>query len=185
MSVQLFVMLLLAIVLATYVGIAVRTWIRFRGMRVVTCPETRRSAGVAVDIGHAMFSKVWEGADVRIATCSRWPDRRGCEETCVRQIQASVDGTRARTIAARFFQGRRCAICQRRIEPLGRSTSQPGFMNPVTREVVAWIHVPPQNLPDAISSRRALCPDCTVAESSRHPLAATRPGPRPGSRPEQ
>ena len=40
-------------------------------------------------------------------------------------------------------------------------------MNPVTREVVPWDEVPAPELPDAVAHRRALCRDCTFAESSR------------------
>ena len=125
---------------------------------------------------------MWERADVLLATCSRWPQRRGCDQACVAQIEASLDGTRARTIAARYFQGRRCVICQRRIAPPNAATRQPGFMNPVSREVVAWNDVPAQNLPDAIESRRPLCADCTLAESSRTALPGpvTYPRARPG-----
>jgi hypothetical protein len=185
MTTQVFVTLLLAIVLVVYATIAIRAWVRFRGTRVVTCPETRRPAEVAVDIGHAMVSAVWERADVRIAECSCWPERRGCDETCVPQIEAAPDGTRASTIAARFFQGRRCVLCQRRIGPLTAGGLQPGFMDPLTHEVVPWLDVPAQELPDAIARQRPLCPECTVAESSRRPFPATDRRTRTGSAPRQ
>jgi hypothetical protein len=183
MSAQSLSMLMVAVVLLFFLGIAIRTWWRFRGTRVVTCPETRRAAGVAVDVGHAMVSAVWERADVRIAACSRWPERHACEETCVPQIEASPEGTRARTIVARFFQGRKCVLCQRRIGPLKGVAHQPGFMDPLTRQVVPWMQVPAADLPDAIARRRPLCFECTLAESSRDPYPITyrrvRSGPAP------
>jgi hypothetical protein len=170
MSTDTFVPLVLGLVLAVYLGMAVRTWRRLRGQRVVTCPETRRAAAVSVDVGHAMASAVWERADIRIAACSCWPEREGCDQVCVPQIEAAVDGTRTRAIAARSFEDRSCVMCLRRIEPLTRGAHQPGFMNPVTHEAVPWDEVPAQDLPDAIASRRALCRDCTFAESSRLPV---------------
>jgi hypothetical protein len=183
MTTQIFVTLLLAMVLVVYLGIAVRAWARFRGTRVVTCPETRRPAKVSVDVGHAMVSAAWERADVRIAQCSCWPERQGCDEACVPQIEESPDGTRVRTIAERFFKGQRCVICLRRLEPLKRTGPQPGFMDPVTRDVVSWIHVPAQELPDAVAVRRPLCPDCTLAESSHSPYSVTYRQARSGSAP--
>jgi len=185
MSAQSFTILVVALVSVVYLAIAIRTWWRLRGSRVVTCPETRRPAGVTIDVGHAMVSAVWERADVRIAGCSRWPERRGCAETCVPQIEESPESTRANTLAARFFQGRVCVICRRRLGTLKNGGLQPGFMDPLTREVVPWTQVAAADLPDAIARRRPLCPECTLAESSHDPYpityrrSRTGPAPRP------
>jgi hypothetical protein len=167
MSIYVFVPLVFAVVLLVYVGIAIATWRRLRGLRVVSCPETRRPAGVTVDLGHALATAVWEAADVRLASCSCWPERQGCDEGCVPQIETGEAATRPRAIAARFFERRSCAICLRRIKPLTHGAHQPGFMNPITREATPWDQLPAQDLPDAVASHRALCRDCTFAESSR------------------
>ena len=183
MSAQFLVVLLIVLVAAVYGGIAIRTWVRLRGRHIVTCPETKRPAGVAVDVGHAMVSAMRERTDVRIATCSRWPERQGCEETCVPQIEASAEGTRVDRIAERYFEGRRCAICGHRIGPLHTGKVPPGFMDPVTREAVPWDCVAAEDLSDAIASRRPLCPDCTLAESSHGPYPLTYRRSRTGSMP--
>jgi hypothetical protein len=94
MTAQVFVPLVLGLVLAVYLGIAIRTWLRFRGAHVVRCPESNTLAAVTVDIGHAAATAVWEQADVRLATCSRWPERKGCDEGCAPQIAASPELTR-------------------------------------------------------------------------------------------
>ena len=175
MSISLFVALSVGVVLAVYAGIALTTWRRLRGPRVVTCPETRRPAGITVDLGHAMATAVREAADVRVASCACWPERKGCEESCVPQIETGGDTTRPRALAARFFEHRSCAMCLRRIEPLAHGARQPGFLNPLTRTAVPWDEVPPQELPDAVASHRALCRDCTFAESSRPSSLYTEP----------
>lgn len=167
MSIYAFVPLVFAVVLMVYAGIAIATWRRLRGSRVVTCPETRHPAGVTVDLGHALATAVWEAADVRVESCSCWPERQGCDEGCVPQLETDGAATRPRAIATRFFEHRTCAICLRRIEPLRHGARQPGFMNRVTRQAVPWDQVPPQDLPDAVTRHHALCPDCTFAESSR------------------
>ena len=94
MTAQVFIPLLLGLVLAVYLGIAITTWFRFRGRHVVRCPESRTLAAVTVDRGHAATTAVLEEADVRLATCSRWPERKGCEEGCAAQIAASPALTR-------------------------------------------------------------------------------------------
>jgi hypothetical protein len=94
MTAQVFVPLILGLVLAVYLGIAVRTRLRLRGRHVVVCPETHTLAAVTVDLGHAAATAVWEEADVRVETCSRWPERKGCDEGCATQIAASPERTR-------------------------------------------------------------------------------------------
>src|SRR3954470_11318551 len=159
--------LVLAGVLTVYLWIAVRTWTRVRGARVVVCPDTRRPAAVRVDIGHAIATAIWEKPDVRLTACSRWPDGRECDQPCASQIERTSSATQPKAMAARFFAGRRCAICQRSIDPLSVVTLQPGFMDPDTRQVQAWNEVAPQALPATIAASRALCSNCTLAESFR------------------
>ena len=183
MTLQVFVPLLLAAVLAVYIGIAVRTAYRLRGKRVVVCPETKQPAGVTVDLGHAATTAVWEKADVRLTQCSRWPERAGCDQPCVAQIEAEPDETRAKTIATHFFDGKRCAICQRIIERPNAATLQPGFMHPDSHEVKAWDEVAPADLPNATEHHLPLCANCTLAESfrQRFPEEVIDRIPRPGS----
>lgn len=168
MDAQLFVALFIAAVLAVYLVIAVRTWIRVRGTRVVVCPETQKPVAVRVDVGHAIASAVREKADLKLTSCSRWPESQDCDQPCVRQIEAAPVETRPKAIAAHFFGRQRCAICSHPIGTPSSLTLQPGFMDPATHQVYAWNDVPPQDLSRAIAAWRPLCPDCTLAESFRH-----------------
>ena len=183
MTLQLFVPLVLALVLVVYLGIAIRTAYRLRGKHVVICPETKTPAGVTVDLGHAATTAVWEKADVRLTACSRWPGRADCEQPCTRQIEASPDATRTKNISADFFKGKRCAICQKPIEPPSIATLQPGFIDPVSRDVKAWDEVAPEHLHDAIDHDYPLCANCTLAESfrQRFPDEVVDRIPRPGT----
>jgi hypothetical protein len=167
MTTQLFIALLVFCVLVTYLVIAIRTWARVRGARIVTCPETQTSVAVRVDVGHAVTSAMWEKPDVKLTSCSRWPEREDCDQPCVHQIELAPSETSPKTIAAHFFSKERCAICRRPIEPPSAMTLQPGFMEPVTRTVQSWEEVPPQDLAEAIAHRRPLCSNCTLAESFR------------------
>lgn len=183
MTLQLFVPLVLALVLSVYLGIAIRAAYRLRGKHVVICPETKAPAGVTVDLGHAATTALREKADVRLTSCSRWPERADCEQPCTGQIEASPDGTRTKTISAEFFKGQHCAICRAPIDPPNVATLQPGFIDPVSREVKAWDEVAPEKLPDAIDNDYPLCANCTLAESfrQRFPDEVVDRIPRPGS----
>jgi len=167
MTPQLFILLLLLAVLTVYTVVAVRTWVRVHGPRVVMCPETQKPVAVKVDVGHAVATAVWEQADVKLTSCTRWPERGGCEQPCVRQIETAPDETSPRVIAAHFFKKERCAICTKPIETPGGVSLQPGFMDPGSHQVQSWNEVPPQDLPAAIAVRYPLCANCTLAESFR------------------
>ena len=64
-----------------------RVWLRYRGDRLVTCPETRQPVGVALDVRHAAWSGLGHAPSLRLETCSRWPERRDCGQECLRQIE--------------------------------------------------------------------------------------------------
>jgi hypothetical protein len=167
MTAQLFILLLLLAVLMVYIVIATRTWAHVRGSRVVTCPETQKPVAVKVDVWHAVASAVWEKPDLKLTTCTRWPERADCDQPCVRQIETAPEETSPKVIAAHFFGKERCAICTKPIEPPASLTLQPGFLDPATHKVQSWVEVPPQDLPAAIAIQRPLCANCTLAESFR------------------
>lgn len=182
MTIQVLAPLVIAVVLVVYLGIAIRTAYRFRGKRVVVCPETRQPAGVTVNLGHAATTAVWEKPDVRLNSCSRWPERADCDQPCTVQIEREPVETRTRIIATHAFEGKACAICRKPIEKPNAGILQPGFINPATRVVKVWSEIEPAFLPEATTHDLPLCPNCTVAEAfcQRFPERVTEKAPRPG-----
>ncbi len=59
---------------------------RYKGRRTVICPETGRYAIVNPDAGHAALTAAFGPPQVRIADCSRWPERRECGKSCLRNV---------------------------------------------------------------------------------------------------
>src|SRR5881394_3546466 len=92
------------LVMAALVALAawrwVGPWLKFRGDRVVRCPENHRPAGVRLDAWHA-------ASGLRLNACSRWPEKSGCGQECLAEIAASPEDCLVRTIAARWYQGKR------------------------------------------------------------------------------
>ena len=83
------VLVLAAVLLA---GAAVwlgNVWLKYRGQRVITCPETKRPAGVVVDAAHAAATVFGKAPELRLSECSRWPERAGCGQECLSEIQES------------------------------------------------------------------------------------------------
>ena len=89
-----------------------RTFWKFRGKRVVTCPDTNATAGVEVDALHAALTAPFAGgAELRLKACSRWPEREPCGQECLVQIEAAPEECSVRHMLAAFYAGASCALC--------------------------------------------------------------------------
>ena len=81
---------------AAYLGHRVfhgmRVYFRFRGTRLVTCPETHQDAVVEVAARSMGMQAILDEPCLRISECSRWPMREGCGQDCLRQIEAHPSG---------------------------------------------------------------------------------------------
>ena len=70
----------------------------FRGQTVVACPHTRTPAVVVVDVVRAALTAYRRRPDLRLAACSRWPEKSGCAQDCLCQIQAGRERRLAWTL---------------------------------------------------------------------------------------
>ncbi len=52
----------------------------------IICPETLGSATVEVDGKHAARTRFAGHEELRIAACSRWPQRSDCDQACAAQV---------------------------------------------------------------------------------------------------
>src|SRR5689334_22489120 len=64
-------------------------WLRYRGQRLITCPENSRPAGVRVNAGQAATTALTGPAVLRLSSCTRWPEKAGCGQWCLSQIAAA------------------------------------------------------------------------------------------------
>jgi hypothetical protein len=70
------------------VPIAAGVFLRYREPRAVCCPETGATAWIQIDARHAALTAVPGPPRLRVADCSRWTHRRGCDQAC---LAASAD----------------------------------------------------------------------------------------------
>ena len=70
-----YLIVILFIASASYFGIRwlVRNYSRYRGTKIVTCPETGRPAIVEIDTLHASMTSTVGLPDIRLENCWRWP----------------------------------------------------------------------------------------------------------------
>lgn len=57
-----------------------------RGLRQVTCPETHETAAVEMDAVHCAATALRGTEYLRLASCSRWPEKRECDQDCVYEL---------------------------------------------------------------------------------------------------
>ena len=142
----------------------------YRGMRVVTCPETRAPAAVRVRALRGALTLPFGIGPLRLRSCSRWPARRACGQSCLEQVTAAPKETRVDTILAHWYEGRTCAYCGRPFAQASPPTHRPGALSPAGRTVL-WHDVAPEEIPAALNTHLPVCWDCHIAETFRrkHP----------------
>jgi len=176
MTLQLGILATLALLVALGFGRLIRTWLKYRGNRVITCPENRRPAGVVVDAGHAAATGLAKAPNLRLSSCSRWPERAACRQDCLSQIAAAPEDCRVRNILIRWYEGKTCASCGRPIGEIQWGSSEPALLQ-ADKVSVAWSEVPAEKLFGVLAVSAPLCFACHMANTlvREHPgLAVDR-----------
>ena len=65
-----------------------------------------------------------------------------------------------------WYEGKRCALCNRTFGGVDWMLHQPALLSP-DRRSVQWEDVPPELLPEVFLRFRPLCWDCHIAETFR------------------
>jgi len=65
-----------------------RAWWKYRGGED-HLSRNQQAAGVVVDARHAAATALGKSPELRLSSCSRWPERAGCGQECLSQIEAS------------------------------------------------------------------------------------------------
>src|SRR5262245_27555928 len=108
--------ILLLAVLYVVVPVAGRAWMKYRGRRIITCPETKAPAAVDVNAVGFAFRSIAGRPSPRLQDCSRWPEREGCGQECLSEIEDAPDGCLVAMLVQRWYAGRDCLLCG---EPIG------------------------------------------------------------------
>ena len=153
-------------VLAYVLRPAVSAYLRFRGSRVITCPETRAPAAVEVDARHAAAAAALGTPHLRLTSCSRWPERQGCGQECLKQVEATPADCLVHNILVKWYEGKTCALCGRPVGAIHWPEHRPALLSPEGR-AVDWDEVPPERLPDVLATHRPVCRNCHDAEAFR------------------
>jgi hypothetical protein len=145
-------------------------YLKFRGTRVITCPETRKPAAVEMDAKHAAVTAVLGKESLRLSNCSRWPERRHCGQECLQQIEAAPAACLLKTILANWYAGKGCVLCGKPLDEAHWSIHKPALMN-AERRTFEWPEISPEQVPEVLATHFPVCWDCHIAETFRrlHP----------------
>jgi len=137
-------------------------WIKYRGDRLITCPENQHPAGVRVAAGHAAATALGRRPELRLSSCSRWPEKAGCGQECLKQIEASPEDCLVRNILTQWYAGKVCAVCGRPIGEIHVAGSQPALRGP-DQKTVEWKQVSADKLVDVLAASDPVCFACHMA----------------------
>lgn len=167
--------LVLAIALFVFRAVpAAQAYFKFRGKRLVTCPETHAPAAVEAAVGEAALGAFVNEPTLHLQECSRWPEREGCGQECLSQIEADPQNCLVWNIVAKWYEGKSCVFCHKPIGPLQHLDHAPALLGPDFK-TVEWRVVRPEELPRIFSTHQPVCWNCHVAETFRrlHPKLVT------------
>jgi len=175
------ILLLAGLALGTTLFVSVRgvrAYVRARGKRLVTCPETHCAAAVELDAQGAALKAFRGGTYLRLQDCSRWPEKQDCAQDCLTQVEAFGQQCLVRSIVAGWYQGKVCVYCRKPVDNVAEWTGHmPALLAPDSKSV-SWGDVPPEKLPEIFATYQPVCWSCHIAETFRreHPeLVTDRP----------
>ena len=146
---------------ALFLGRVAWQWLVFREKRLITCPENQRPAGVQLDAWHAALTGVAK-PDFRLSSCTRWPDRAGCDQDCLRQIEAAPVDCEVRRILANWYRGKQCAVCGLPFGEILWEVRKPALLL-ADKGTVDWKQVSVDRLPEVLQQSRPVCFACHMA----------------------
>ena len=172
MSIELYLIALLLALASLYFvfPLVAGAFVRYRGKRVITCPETRKPAAIEVDAGHAALTAAISHPELRLKACSRWPEREDCGQECLLQVQLSPEDCLLRNILTGWYADKYCASCGRQFAEIHWLDNKPALLSPKGK-TVEWSEIPPEEVPGVLATHFPVCWDCHITATfcRQHP----------------
>ena len=143
-----------------------RAYLKYRGKRVITCPETEQYAAVDLDTLHAAFTALFHAPDLRLSSCTRWPERQDCAQDCIRQIEVSPIGCRVREMLTAWYRGKECVYCHRTFTQIHWADHKPALLD-LSGKIVEWGSLRPEAVSEVLFTHKPVCWECKVVEGFR------------------
>jgi hypothetical protein len=147
---------------------------KFRGDRIISCPENHQPAAMRVAAAKAAVQATIGTPRLRLSECSRWPERAGCGRECLAEIEEAPKACLVSSIVNRWYQGMKCVYCRKPFGEIHWHDHPPAVVNE-QGQTIEWNKIPLENLQQALSTDRPVCWNCHIAATFRrlHPGLVT------------
>ena len=155
----------------------VRSYSRYRGTRIVTCPETNRPVVVEVDALHASLTSTVGLPDIRLKDCTRWPINKKCGQECLVELDVAPDTCLVSGVLMRWYRDKKCVYCKKAFSEIQWLDHRPALLSP-EGELVVWSAVNLDQLKNVLETHSPVCWNCYIVQDFRleHPdLVVFRP----------
>jgi hypothetical protein len=174
---SLIAIIILAAALPVGIRWLVRSFSRYRGTQIVTCPETNRPTLVEVDALHASLTSTVGLPDIRLQDCARWPLKEKCGQECLVDLDVAPEQCLVNGVLMRWYSGKKCVYCGKPFHELQWMDHRPALRSP-EGELLSWNSINLEKLRNVLETHSAVCWDCYIAQTFRreHPdLVVFRP----------
>ena len=174
---SLIALILLAVALWFGFRWLVRSSSRYRGSRIVACPETKKPAIVEVDSLHASLTSTVGLPDIRLDECSRWPIREQCGQECLVDLDVAPERCLVSGVLMRWYRDKNCVYCRKPFKQLQWVDHRPALLR-ADGTLLGWNEVALDKLRNVLETHSPVCWDCYIARKflRDHPdLVVIRP----------
>lgn len=140
-----------------------RSFSKYRGTRIVTCPETKRPTIVEVDAVHAFLTSAVGQPDIRLKECTRWPLKEQCGQECLMDLDVAPERCLVSGVLMRWYSEKNCVYCKKPFPELHWVDHRPALLSP-DGQLVTWNEVNPDKLLQVLETYSAVCWDCFIAQ---------------------
>lgn len=157
---------IILVALAVAAVMFVKRYVKYRGKRVITCPETNCHEAVELDASLAAMSSFFDQPELRLTSCTRWPERQDCAQQCIREIENSPFGCALRAMLDNWYKGKECNYCHRVFDEILWFDHKPALQSP-DGHIVEWKDIRPEAIPDVLRTHQPVCWNCSIVENFR------------------
>ncbi len=148
----------------------IKSYFKWRGKRLITCPRDETAAGVEVDAKQAALAASFGERYLTLKDCTHWPERQDCGQQCLEQIESSPESCLVRNVFLNWYHDKTCVYCGSEFTEINWHDHKPAFRSP-DGKFIEWSETPVEKIPRVLETHQPVCWNCYIAENFRqeHP----------------